>query len=455
MDKALDKTYKCDSCGQDFKRLYNLQRHQRTKHWKNERVLAVCDTCGKMFSRMDNMRQHQQKCHIQPEKSTQSSDQEYTGHDQENVNDSSRAGDRKRQRDHNVEKTSPCKKFATSLENDVPVDVVDELIDNPELLKVYRTNWRQIRPSVKKGKILSKYNCFLPTLENVNLANCAEGVFAMQTNAFKINAAFGFILVNSETNERRYYYSSGNTKIFVSPFLVKDRASFETFYKALEEIDALEYARLQRPNSKWMVEAVCNLTFFVYKIRDHPIGACSDLPEYILKNQAIVSLISSPSSNKPYKDNLCIFRCIALHKGTHRCMLEKKTKAMLKEYTSQNPKDFAGVKLDQLHQLEDLFQVNIVVYELVELEDDFDNHLDEAEKQVDEAVVVARLVRRSLGKHGTTMYINLYDNHFSYISNLERYTHSYSCRKCHKMWKTNKQLQRHEATCECKGECFG
>ena len=132
-----------------------------------------------------------------------------------------------------------------------------------------------------------------------------------------------------------------------------------------------------------------------------------------------------------------------------------KTKAMLKEYTSQNPKDFAGVKLDQLHELEDLFQVNIVVYELVELEDDFDNHLDEAEKQVDETVVVARLVRRSLGKHGTTMYINLYDNHFSNISNLERYTHSYSCRKCHKMWKSNKQLQRHEATCECKDECFG
>ena len=206
-------------------------------------------------------------------KSTHSSDQKHTGQDKENVNDSSHAGERKRQRDHDVEKTSPCKKFATSLENDVPVDVVNELIDNPELLKVYRSNWRQIRPSVKKGKIFSKYNCFLPTLENVNLANCAEGVFAMQTNAFKINAAFGFILVNSETNERRYYYSSGNTKIFESPFLVKDRASFETFYKALEEIDALEYARLQRPNSKWMVEAVCNLTFFMYKIRG-PSNRC-------------------------------------------------------------------------------------------------------------------------------------------------------------------------------------
>ncbi|XP_072031519.1 uncharacterized protein [Amphiura filiformis] len=209
---------------------------------------------------------------------------------------------------------------------------------------------------------------------------------------------------------------------------------------------------MQRPDSKWTVEIVTNVTFYVYRIRDHPIGACSYLPDYILQNRAVVSLMINNNTKKPYKDNLCLFRCMALYKGYHQYVLEKQTKALFKEYSKQSSQDFKGIKIDQLHEVEDVFGVNIMVYELVDLgEDVIDEHNTEEPEKNMNGMVVARLVQRSLEKHSSTMYINLHNEHFSYISNIDKYTQSYACRKCHKLWKTGKQLHRHEATCECQG----
>ena len=45
------------------------------------------------------------------------------------------------------------------------------------------------------------------------------------------------------------------------------------------------------------------------------------------------------------------------------------------------------------------------------------------------------------------MYVNLYDSHFSYVADIERYCQNYLCRKCNKLWKTRKSLHRHEKIC--------
>ncbi|XP_072016392.1 uncharacterized protein [Amphiura filiformis] len=129
--------------------------------------------------------------------------------------------------------------------------------------------------------------------------------------------------------------------------------------------------------------------------------------------------------------------------GEHRKSLDKKTKSLYREYSDQSIKDFKGVKIDQLSNIEDLYEVNIAVYELVEMESE------------DDVDIAARLVRRSLETYPDTMRLNLYAGtdqlHFSFISNFERYTKSYACRKCNKLWKTAKQLHRHETICESKG----
>ena len=99
------------------------------------------------------------------------------------------------------------------------------------------------------------------------------------------------------------------------------------------------------------------------------------------------------------------------------------------EYNDQPAREFEGITVDDLHKVETVFEVNIVVYELG----------DEC----------AQLVRRSLGQYTTTMHINLRQTHFSYIRSMKLYAHSYLCRKCgDSLWKQPNSFAKHEMTCE-------
>jgi hypothetical protein len=60
--------------------------------------------------------------------------------------------------------------------------------------------------------------------------------------------------------------------------------------------------------------------------------------------------------------------------------------------------------------------------------------------------VHAELTRRSPYNHKSTMYRNLFEDHFSYIRDLRSYRKSFSCSKCGKLWNSCWMLQRHERT---------
>ena len=90
----------------------------------------------------------------------------------------------------------------------LPHDVLQALRDNEELLKVYRKNWQRIKDCTKKGKVRSTYNLRLKDISPESLAFILEQVFEDQKYAFKINASYGFILRNNETNELQYVIST-------------------------------------------------------------------------------------------------------------------------------------------------------------------------------------------------------------------------------------------------------
>ena len=47
-------------------------------------------------------------------------------------------------------------------------------------------------------------------------------------------------------------------------------------------------------------------------------------------------------------------------------------------------------------------------------------------------------------------YLNLYENHFSYIKDLARYSRSFCCSHDGKYWKKGSRFSRHEKTCDGK-----
>ena len=187
----------------------------------------------------------------------------------------------------------------------------------------------------------------------------------------------------------------------------------------------VKWALNQRPNSDWVVEIVTNATIVVNRILQRNSAAnrlrrnSAATPRQI---QQSVTGLEKDHHGRPYVDNLCLFRCMGLHLGHDPNTLYAK-------YTDQPVETFEGVTIDELQKAETLFEVNIIVYKLI------DNS--------------AQLVRRSLCKHANTMYLNLHETHFSLIHDIKAYSHSYKCSKCeHSLWKYPAWLERHELTCE-------
>ena len=266
---------------------------------------------------------------------------------------------------------------------------------------------------------------------------------------FKVNFSFGFILRNTETGALQYHHPSANNHLVLEqPFLISSPDDLERLYQQIAEIDYLEWVRQQRPNSKWVVDLITNVTWFVWKIRDHPIGRGKYLPGYIADNYGLDALENNAKTGKPYEDNLCFFRCLALHNGCHTKNLERDTKYYYQQYREAGlaKKKFHGVKISELDDLEKLYEVNIQVYSLAPTQ----SHSEDEDNEENTPEIAATLLRRSHRHYSSTLYLNLYENHFSYIKDLARYSKSFCCSRCGKYWKRASNLRQHEATCDGK-----
>ena len=122
------------------------------------------------------------------------------------------------------------------------------------------------------------------------------------------------------------------------------------------------------------------------------------------RNKAIVGL-EKDDHNAIYRDNLCLFRCLALHKGCDVRRLEATVATLYAKYSHEDVHDFAGVTLEDLSKIEATFDVNVVVYKLVATGNE---------------KTMAEIVRRSLCSYAQTMYLNVYETHYSYIKDIHQ-----------------------------------
>ncbi|KAI8516762.1 hypothetical protein Bbelb_053430 [Branchiostoma belcheri] len=199
------------------------------------------------------------------------------------------------------------------------------------------------------------------TEDTNDLTENVWAIFRDQRTVFKLSVSFGFLLRDGETGAPRYFYPSDNNNRFVEePVLVENEDGVRLFLDRFNDVDVMERARQQRSN------------------RDR-LG--------------------------PYNDKRCFFRCLALHRHCDRTNLEGATKTLFHQYLAwagKTVKQFKGVSLKHLNDLETLFDVDIYVYAL-QPNDDEDAAADD---------FFAELVRRPLSTHNNTMYLNLYGDHF-------------------------------------------
>ncbi|XP_070178816.1 uncharacterized protein, partial [Littorina saxatilis] len=158
------------------------------------------------------------------------------------------------------------------------------------------------------------------------------------------------------------------------------------------------------------------------------------LPDFIQNNPAIYTLIKDEHHSFDYTDNLCFFRCLALHRGAQLHSLHTQTSQLWKQWFGKQDNlshPFSGLTYSDLERAEDEFEVNVDVFE-------FD------ETQSPPCLVPSR---RSARKHPQIMRVLSYEHHFCYITDINKAAQAFGCRRCGKLWKKEWLLNRHEETC--------
>ena len=110
------------------------------------------------------------------------------------------------------------------------------------------------------------------------------------------------------------------------------------------------------------------MTVFAALLKGVPKG-CKDcvLPEPLLKNQNVNCLTFEKNTRKPYNDNLCLFRAVALHLfGNER--LEEETSKIFNLFLNNcgeaDPSKFQGVHMTDIPKVEEMLQLNIFPYDI-------------------------------------------------------------------------------------------
>ena len=274
--------HKCESCCRTFTRRDHLVRHSSRCRPK----AFLCATCNSSFGRKDNLDRLKRtmRCGAPPQPGP--------------------SAPKRRRIALNEDPLSPP-----------PVEQLDDELSS-DLQDAVRDNWGSIRTYVAQGPVQTRYNHRLTTMDTRELQEPLRQLFEEQTTDFKVNLSFGFILKQKVTGRLRYYHSSNNCcgRLLEEPSLITNRGDFDRFLARIQESDILQWAIAQRPNSDWVCEHVTNATFFLNKIIHHPIGCVGvTLPDYLKHNKAIVGLEKDHHRNATYNDNLCLFRCLALH----------------------------------------------------------------------------------------------------------------------------------------------
>ena len=115
---------------------------------------------------------------------------------------------------------------------------------------------------------MNKYVYHFMITENYS-SSLIEGYLSVirgEHQKVKLNAAFGFILKNLDTQELRFFHPSNNNTIFELPKRILDEQDYQKLLEDLEREDVMEYANTQKPSTKWRVVKIVCMRFDVYKI---------------------------------------------------------------------------------------------------------------------------------------------------------------------------------------------
>ena len=190
-----------------------------------------------------------------------------------------------------------------------------------------------------------------------DLKTLLDKVRCDEHGVFKINVGFGSMLYDTVNKIYRYYYVSSNHYLFDRAYMISSNSDMTAFLHKILSLDLSEKYYFQRPSSGWILAGLPNIEIRIMRIRGVPIGAGIQLPAYITNSRSIINLTKCANNNFYFTDNLCFFRCLALHFGASVRSLETPTKQLKTRLEVATGKSYQnGVEVSMLTDI-DFFSI--------------------------------------------------------------------------------------------------
>ena len=219
---------------------------------------------------------------------------------------------------------------------------------------------------------------------------------------------------------------------------------FERFFDAEKWLSEQEKVRLDpdninRPDTKWVFEDHFNVDVKVVLDRQ-PLLGTGPLPDWLRdcgrgRAGPMIALDT-------YQDNLCLWRCIAVHRGSRPDRSTTAARELAKSFFNliATPQNSRKTSLDELGEVEkhlnkkQIFKdwLGIRVYEPERLED---------------GEVVWHLRRTPPAKLTNILTIGIYEGHAFFIKDISKLAKIYACVHCRSRFTKACNLQRHIQTC--------
>ena len=176
--------------------------------------------------------------------------------------------------------------------------------------------------------------------------------------------------------------------------------------------------------------------------RQQPLLGTGHLPDW-LRNLAYGRLMVALDT---YQDNLCLWRCIAVHRGARLDRSTKAARGLAKSFFKLKtvPTNCPKTSLDELDKVERHLNqgaafsdwLGIRVYE---------------PERVEDAEVVWHLRRNPPAQLKNILTIGIFGGHAFIIKDIARLAKTYACTHCYARFTQACSLQRHSQTC-CQGK---
>jgi len=180
-------------------------------------------------------------------------------------------------------------------------------------------------------------------------------VEALQTS-FYVRFSYTCQLRNIENGKVMLFH----TNLGGSPTLLTTHTAAREW---LHEKDAnrLDTDQVERPNTRWVFQRWVQVEVRAILV-EQPLLGQGRLPDWLRNKKGLYALDT-------FDDNICLFRCIAVHRGVRPDRCTENTVELEKQFVNANDQQVQvmhAVEFTELKKVEEKFKLGIRVYELSE-----------------------------------------------------------------------------------------